>query len=297
MPSITLPGIAILGLVVAALWGASDFLGGLASRRASALLVVVVAHGLSMAMLVLIALGTHARFPSERTAVWGLLTGLSGGAALIVFYRALAMGEMGLTAALTGLLTALVPVVFSWVSEGRPAATQLLGFVIAAAAICLIAYEPGGRMHPRGLGLAVIAGLGLGAFLVISKFAGHGAVLWPLAYARMTSAALAGTMLLVVHLQRRFQASGTSEHPSAARPGRLFWVTLLAGAAGVLEAAGNLLYMLAAQRGRLDAIAVLSSLYPAGPILLGAWILKERTTPGKALGMALALVAVVVISI
>ena len=80
MPSVTLPGVTVLGLIVAALWGVSDFLGGLASRRASALLVVVVAHGLSMAMLVLIALGTHAHLPSERTAVWGLLTGLSGGA-------------------------------------------------------------------------------------------------------------------------------------------------------------------------------------------------------------------------
>ena len=297
MPSVTLPGVIILGLVVAALWGVSDFLGGLASRRASALLVVVIAHSLSMAMLVLIALGMHAHLPNERTVVWALLTGLSGGAALIVFYQALAMGEMGLTAALTGLLTAFVPVVFSWVSEGRPTATQLLGFVIAAVAICLIAYEPHGRMHPRGLGLATLAGLGFGAFLVASKFASQGTVLWPLAYSRITSAVLAGAMLLGVHLQRKFKDRGSSAPAGGARPGDLLPVILLAGAAGILEAAGNLLYMLATRVGRLDVAAVLSSLYPAGPILLGAWMLKERTTTGKALGMALALLAVVVISL
>lgn len=297
MPSVTLPGVIVLGLIVAALWGVSDFLGGLASRRASALLVVVIAHSLSMAMLVLIALGMHAHLPSERTVVWALLTGLSGGGALIVFYQALAMGEMGLTAALTGLLTALVPVVFSWLSEGRPTTTQLLGFVIAAVAICLIAYEPHGRMHPRGIGLATIAGLGFGAFLVASKFASQGAVLWPLAYSRITSAVLAGAMLLGVHLQRKFKDRGSSALAGGAQPGDLLPVILLAGAAGILEAAGNLLYMVATRLGRLDVAAVLSSLYPAGPILLGAWMLKERTTAGKALGMALALVAVVVISL
>ena len=126
-----------------------------------------------------------------------------------------------MTAALTGLLTALVPVVFSWVSEGRPTATQLLGFVIAAAAICLIAYEPDGRMHPRGLGLAVIAGLGLGAFLVASKFAGHGAVLWPLAYSRMTSAASGRQQCSWRCIcSVNFKTSGTSARASAARPGR-----------------------------------------------------------------------------
>ena len=80
------------------------------------------------------------------------MTGISGGVAVIAFYRALAVGEMGLTAALAGVLTAMVPVIFSFFDEGRPKATQMLGFVVAAAAIWCIAYQPGGSPRsPRAM--------------------------------------------------------------------------------------------------------------------------------------------------
>ena len=296
--NLPVPNLTVLGLTVAALWGVSDFLGGLATRRAPAVLVVAIAHGLSVALLVLAAVATHANVPSERTAIWGLITGLSGGAAVIVFYQALSLGEMGLAAALAGLLSAALPVAFSWISEGRPKTTQVLGFVIAAVAICLIAYEPRGRPHPKGLALAAIAGLGFGAFLITSKFASQGALLWPLAYSRMASASLAGAILLAMRLRRpRIHAGGNDASPAQRGRRYVLFVLLLAGSAGILEAAGNLLYMLATLAGRLDVAAVLSSLYPAGPILLGMWLLKERATRGKALGMALALAAVVLISL
>jgi drug/metabolite transporter (DMT)-like permease len=284
-----------LGLMVAALWGASDFLGGLAARKAPALLVVALAHGLSMTVLVSIAAAAHAHLPSERTAAWGLITGISGGLALIIFYQALAAGEMGMAAALAGVLTALVPVVFSWITEGRPKATQILGFVIASVAIYLIAYEPRGQMHPRGLGLAALAGLGFGVFLITSKFASQGAVLWPLAISRVVSASLAAAILLIVRVRRQATAPGGGRNTSLMeyiRP-----VLYLAGAAGILEAAGNLLYMLATLAGRLDVAAVLSSFYPAGTILLAVWLLKERATRTRTIGMILAMVAVVMISL
>ncbi len=295
-------GITVLGLLVAAVWGVSDFLGGLAARRATPLLVVTIAHSLSSVLLVLLALGFHAHEPGGRTLVWAVVTGVTGGGAVILFYRALALGEMGSSAALAGVLTAAVPVVFSWLSEGRPKLSQLLGFAIALAAITLIAYEPGTRVRPRGLGLAAIAGCGFGAFLVASKFASQGAVLWPLAYSRLTSAALAAGLLGVAHLRgRRAEFAGQgSGPPGLSAPGeakQMAPLWLLAGSAGILEAAGNLLYMVATLRGRLDVAAVLSSLYPAGPILLGAWLLRERATRIKALGIALALAAVAVISL
>ncbi len=296
LPNLTV-NFTVLGLTVAALWGVSDFLGGLASRRAPAVLVVAIAHSLSVVLLVLAAVATHANVPTERTAVWGLITGLCGGGAVIVFYQALALGEMGLAAALAGLLSAAVPVVYSWISEGRPKTPQILGFVIAAVAICLIAYEPQGRPHPKGLVLAAIAGLGFGAFLITSKFASQGAIVWPLAYSRMASASLAAALLLVMRLGRRGAARG-DDASRAKRSGKyVLLVLLLAGSAGILEAVGNLIYMLATLEGRLDVAAVLSSLYPAAPILLGMWLLKERVTRGKALGIALALTAVVLISL
>ena len=72
--------------------------------------------------------------------------------ALILYYQALSLGEMGLTTALTGLLTALVPVVYSFFTQGAPKFSQLAGFVLAAAAIALIAYAPAGLPRPLALG-------------------------------------------------------------------------------------------------------------------------------------------------
>ena len=66
--------------------------------------------------------------------------------------------------------------------------------------------------------------------------------------------------------------------------------------AGVFDASGNTFYTLATRLGRLDIAAVLSSLYPASTIVLAVVILKERATRSQAAGMALALVAVALIS-
>ncbi len=281
--------VTVLGLASAAMWGVSDFLGGVAARRAPVLLVVVIAHGLSLVTLLLIAAFLHLPWPGGRLAFWGIMTGISSAVGSIAFYRALAVGEMGLTAALAGVLTAAVPVIFSFFDEGRPKATQMLGFVVAAVAIWSIAYQPGGSPDRRGLWLATLAGLGFGAFLIASKFASQGAALWPLAISRMASATIALALLVAVHMRRRTHNSD--------RSGGVGAVLLLAGGAGLIEAAGNLLYMLATRVGRLDVAAVLSSLYPAATILLAVWLLKERAKALQAWGMALALVAVVMISI
>lgn len=292
--------VVVLGLSSATVWGVADFLGGVAARGASSILVVAIAHSLSFLVLLLAAIASHAARPDAHAAAWAVVTGLSGGLALILFYRALALGEMGLTAAWTGLLTALVPVIVSWSTEGKPKNTQLAGFVIATAAICLIAYEPRGTPQPNRLGLATAAGLGFGLFLVASKYASQTAVLVPLAYARFISASLSIGVLMALRAKEKRAAPAreraVKDRPKAARWG---WnrIVLLAGAAGTLDAAGNLLYMLSAGAGRLDVAAILSSLYPAATILLAMWVLKERATSTKALGMALALAAVVVISL
>jgi hypothetical protein len=94
-----------LGLAASLFWGASDFLGGLATRKAHVVGVVAVAHGLSLGLLLLAALATHSPLPPQRFALLGLCAGTVGGVALILYYQALSLGEMGITTALTGLLT------------------------------------------------------------------------------------------------------------------------------------------------------------------------------------------------
>ncbi len=312
-----------LGLAASFFWGASDFLGGLATRKAPVVGVVAVAHSLSLLLLLLIAFGTHSPLPPERFALLGLAAGGFGGIALMLYYQALSMGEMGLTTALTGLLTAMVPVVFSFFTEGSPRSSQIAGFVLAAGAIGLIAHAPGkskevafaiplkpttglnGPPNPGGwlrlsshgqrpvaLGLATLSGLGFGVFLVVLKVGSAHGVLWQLIFSRMASVTLTVLILIWAKIRagQRKEATALDKRSS---PYLFLWV---AGGAGVLEATGSLLYMGAAREGRLDVAAVLASLYPVATIVLAAWFLKERTTPSQALGMGLALGAVVLVS-
>jgi drug/metabolite transporter (DMT)-like permease len=300
MSTVTVPfasSVIALGLIVAALWGVSDFLGGIATRKAGALLVVAVAHGLSLMILIFVAVATRATIPTGRATVWGLIAGLTGGLAIIAFYSALAGGQMGLTAAMAGLLTAVIPVVFAFFTEGRPKATQLGGFALAAAAIWFLAYEPGGKPRARGLGLATLAGVGFGIFLITSKFASQGALLWPLAASRLASTSLACCMLFATRKKTRGDQDAPSGASDRRKSAALRAGVLIAGVTGLLEAFGNLLYMIATHAGRLDVAAVLSSLYPATTILLAIWILKERLSPRKIVGIGLALAAAVVISL
>jgi drug/metabolite transporter (DMT)-like permease len=293
MTAVAAPGLHFIGLGLAAsvFWGASDFLGGLATRKAHVVLVVALAHSLSLGLLLLLALTTHSPLPPQRFVLFGLCAGAFGGLALILYYQALSLGEMGLTTALTGLLTALVPVAFSFVTQGSPKFSQIAGFVLAAAAIGLIAYAPAGKPRPLALALATLAGLGFGVFLVVLQIGSAGGLLWQLIYSRVASATLAGGVVIWIQLRARQDAAIWRQQ---AREHGFFWV---AGSAGVLEASGTLLYMGAAHEGRLDVAAVLASLYPVVTILLAAWFLKEKTTSSQALGMALALGAVVLVSI
>ena len=287
------PGLGFIGLGLAAsiFWGASDFLGGLATRKAHVVGVVAMAHSLSLGLLLLAALATHSPLPPPRFALLGLCAGAFGGVALILYYQALSLGEMGITTALTGLLTALVPVVYSFITQGSPKSTQIAGFVLAAAAIALIAYAPAGRPRPLALGLASIAGVAFGVFLVVLKIGSAHSLLWQLIYSRVASATLAVGIVIGMRLRAGDTAAVWR---TQARENRLLW---MAGSAGVLEATGSLLYMHAAREGRLDVAAVLASLYPVATIVLAAWFLKERATSSQTLGMALALGAVVLVSI
>jgi drug/metabolite transporter (DMT)-like permease len=296
----------VLGLATALVWGAADFAGGMATRRALPGRVVFVAHSTSLILLLILTGALHTPAASVRGTVWGLLSGVSGGVALMLFYEALAMGAMGLSAALAGLLTAAVPVALSLVMEGRPGDWQLAGFAVAAIAIGLIAYTPGppeNKDRPlqlRPLVLSTLAGLGFGVQLVVLHLASaHSSVLRALMLSRVGGAAAAALAMLLAWRRGRGVLPPVTQLAAENQKTGSGWVPflVLAALAGLLDASGNGLYMSAALVGRLDVAAVLSSLYPGGTILLAMWLLKERTSRMQAVGMGLALVAVALISV
>jgi len=277
-----------LGLLSAATWGGSDFVGGVGARRAPALLVVVSGHIFSFLVLMAICLGLRLAVPGPHFLFYAALGGFEGSLALAVFYRALAMGAMGLTAALTGLLTALVPVTFSLFHDGLPSPLTAVGLTTGLAAIWMITHSPAAKgpgikalpTPPAALLLGMLAGCGFGAQLILFKMASGGGMLWV-----MTSARAAGSLAMLLVL--------LAMPPKA--PWRGFWLTGIA--AGALDTIGNLFYLQATRFGRLDVSALVCSLYPAGTILLAALVLRERPTRRQMAGMALALAAVVLLSV
>lgn len=66
--------------------------------------------------------------------------------------------------------------------------------------------------------------------------------------------------------------------------------------AGILDALGNVLFVLAAHSGRLDIAAIVSSLYPVATVGLSVLVLRERVTRTQAVGVLLVLLAIPVIT-
>jgi drug/metabolite transporter (DMT)-like permease len=258
----------------------------------AALRVILLSHCASFSVLLLVAWSRGDAFPHGAALVWGLVAGATAGISLACFYIALSRGAMGASAALSGLLAAAIPAVFSAEAEGSPGMLRLVGFVVAGAAIWLIAAGENAEAKPADRGtfwLAVIGGVGFGIYFTALKLAAaKTGVIWPLVTCRMGSLTVCSLMLAGMS----FRGKAGAVQARVTRP-----VVLWALATALLDSSGNLLYIAATRAGRLDVAAVLASLYPASTILLAAWTLSERPTRRQGLGMAVAAVAVVMITI
>ena len=180
-----------LSLASAAIWGTSDFVGGIAARRLPSPAVVTLSHSLSLAVLVSLALMHRSTWPDTPSAIYGALAGLACGTGVMVLYKALSLGGMGLTAAVSGVLAAVLPVLWAFATEGLPRVPQIAGIVLAAVAIWMIARAPGSPSSKQAILLGAAAGGSFGCLFILLKLAGRGGVLWPLAWSRLTSMTLA----------------------------------------------------------------------------------------------------------
>ena len=289
---------AVLGLLAAALWGGGDFAGSMAVKRAgstvrAALAVIVIGHVLSFAVVASIAALTHDTFPHGAALAWAIGGASLSAISLVAFYLALADGHMGSAAAVSGLLCATVPAIVSAFTEGTPGARRLTGFLLAGIAIWMIASSTEDRASAsrRAMTLSTCSGIGFGIYFVSLKYAAVGGVLWPMAAARTGSATTCAILLLIMTLARKREDPLS---PFADASPKLIAI-IATGAA--LDTGGNLSFLTATRMGRLDVAAVLASIYPASTILLAAWLLKEHTTTKQRAGMALALAAVVAITL
>ena len=268
----------LLALGAAAAYGASDFVGGVASRRHSLWQIVVVGQAAGAVVLLAAGLALPGR-PVTADFAWALLAGLGSATGGIFLYRGLARGRMGLVAPISAVGAAALPVVAGVVIGERPGWLAWAGILAALPGIWLVSrgQDGAGPADARsGLVDGAAAGLGFGILFVALAQISDDAGLLPLAANQVTGAVVAAAAAAALRQVWR---------PSLDVLG---W----GSAAGLLGAAGTLGFMLATTATGLGISGVLASLYPAVTVLLAAGLLGERVGLGQRAGIGICTLAV-----
>jgi len=272
----------ICGLGCALTWGAGDFSGGLATRRVSVFPVTLISQLFGITALAAIVILMGKPVPSPNELAFGAAAGIAGMFGILALYSGLAKGRMGIVAPISAMVTALIPVVFSFVAEGLPGMSKIIGFAIAMIAVWYLSYDGRGvSANAVEIRSALCAGAGFGLFFIFIERASTLSIMWPLISARIASMSVLAVIII---------ARGPFPWPTRSQ---LPMIAL----AGLLDTAGNALFALAAQFGRLDLAAVVGSLYPATTVFLAWAVLKERLVSRQWIGVGTALVALILISV
>lgn len=272
----------ISGLTSAVVWGTGDFVGGLAARRTSQFGVVALVALTGLGIMIPAAFLAGEPFPSGATIAWSLAAGFLGAAGVAALYQGLSTGAAALVAPTSAVVAAALPVIAGSFLEGMPPSSDLAGIVSGLVGIWLVSRVPAGQgaAGRSGLFLGLIAGAGFGAFFILIAQVEDDVLFTPLVFTK-----LAGLIfgLAVLMLQRQ-------RFPSLRR-------NPLGLLSGVLDAGGNLFFLMATQATTLAVAAVLASMYPAVTVGLSALVLHERIRRVQVAGVLLCLVAVAMISL
>ncbi len=308
--------VTILALAAAILYGTADFLGGVASRRASVFAVLALTVPTGGVVMVAVALlggtpwlsgllghgglGSPTAIGDWSAVGWAALSGVCGAGGLIAFYAGFATAPISVVAPVAALVSAVLPVGVAVAQGERPHASVIAGGLLCLVAIVLVSTQtaqtpehearaqPGrsgrgasGRLLALGYGAA--AGVGFGLFFLFLKNAGQSGVLWPVAISRS-----AGTVVALAI------ALATGTRPWRQRGGGVVRIALVSG---TLDAAANVCYVLATRAGLFGLAVVITSLYPGTTVLLARFLLGERMRWLQRAGLLLAAVGVVLVTV
>ncbi|MFK4146055.1 EamA family transporter [Streptomyces sp. NPDC004065] len=281
---------ALFALATSLLWGLADFGGGLLTRRHPALTVVVLSQAIAAAVLGAIVFATGGWSEAGPRLWFAFAAGVIGPVAMLSFYKALALGPMGVVSPLATLSVA-VPIGVGLVLGERPGLTQVVGIAVAVGGVVLAGGPQlrGAAVQRRAIWLTLVAALGFGTvFALIAE----------------ASATVTGLFLaLFVQRVTNVAGGGAALYLSARRGGPVLpdggfpWGSVPALAfVGLADVAANGTYAVAAQHGPVTVAAVLASLYPVVTALAARGFLRERLRPVQATGAGLALLGTLLLA-
>jgi drug/metabolite transporter (DMT)-like permease len=285
--------VVLLGLAAAVLYGGGDFLGGMATRRAHVLTVLMLVE--TAAVIVSVAVALLSGGPAILSGLtWGFSAGAIGGLGLIIFYVGLAAGPMSVVAPVSGLVATVLPVAVALAEGERPGAGVYAGALLCLVAIVLAssasetgeADGPGLVRPPRRVGRAIAygtaSGVSFGLFFLLIRNAGQSGEVWPVAAGRIGELAVVLAAAAVLRPGLRGVRGG---------------IPLATVSAGVIDVVANLCYVAATRTGAFGLAVVLASLYPGVTVLLARVVLGERLRWIQRVGLGLAAVGILLVTV
>ncbi len=280
---------ALIATTGAALYGCSDFLGGFASRRDAALIVTIAAQATGLVVMSVLAIVLPPASWADPRILWGVAAGLLGGTGVLSLYAGLATGRMSVVAPIAASLSGALPAAVGLSTGAPPSLPALAGMVFALTAVVIVSIssdEDAGAREAgtgrRALVFAIVAGVGFGTSILCWAQTPASTGVAPLIAARMTSVIVFTTVAMLSGLKRVVPLKNARS---------------LAVVTGVVDAAANLAQVVALRMGPLALASVLGALYPVATILLARFVLHEHLRGWQRVGIAMALVAVVLTSI
>ncbi|MEV8401731.1 DMT family transporter [Streptomyces niveus] len=284
---------ALFALATCLLWGLADFGGGVLTRRIPALTVVVVSQSVAVVVLGAIVVVTRAWTEAGPLLWYAVAAGVVGPVAMLAFYKALALGPMGVVSPLASI-GVVVPVGVGLVLGERPGLLQVAGIAVAVAGIVLAGGPElrGAPVRRRAIALTLVAAFGFGAVMALISEASTSltGLFLALFVQRVTNVGVGGAALYV-SVRRGAPAlpeGGGIAVIRAALPALAF--------VGLADVAANGTYSIAAQNGPVTVAAVLASLYPVITAVAARGLLKERLRAVQAAGAGLALIGTVLLA-
>lgn len=287
--------VAVLGLVSALLYGASDFLGGIAARRISPLLSSALAFAVAV-VVGGVALAVERPVFSDDAVVLGAIAGVLGAVGTWALYACLAVGPMSVLSPGVAVIYAILPAIVGIaLGERFPPIgyAALVAVVVAAVLLSVTRSEPGEgsgrqRLSGRAIVSGVIAGVGFAGYIIVMDQTPAESGLLPLVVDLVVALLLFAVALAIGRLR-----SGPGEL-AGLRSGRAVGQAL---AAGALLVSGNILLVVGLHLGDLAVMGVLNSLYPLGTVVLALILLRERLTVVQVAGIVLGLGACAVLAL
>ncbi len=273
----------LLSFAAALCFGTSTFCGGFTTRRNHQFQIVILTAFSGFLVLLIASWLKGEELPSRIGILWSLLAGLSGTIGVASLFLALSIGNSATVAPTAAVIGTAFPVIFTILVHGSPAPMQLSGFILAFFGIWFVTRQPSANKthaYQRSLLLTILAGISLGGFFLCIAQVEPDKIVTPLLLTR------AVTFLVSLFLLRAYRLPLPALRESP-----------LGLLVGVLDAGGDIFFMVAKLFTRIDTVIIICSFNSAIVAPLTALFLKEKISNWQKLGVVLCVLSIILISI